>query len=96
MPTLFDLTGHVAIITGASRGIGHAIAERMAEHGARVLLSSRTAEACEPAAAAIRARGGTAHTTPPATSPASPTAKPSSPPPSPPGAASTASSATLP
>ena len=63
MPTLFDLTGHVAVITGASRGIGRAIAERMAEHGARVLLSSRTAEACEPAAAAIRARGGTAHTT---------------------------------
>ena len=45
--TLFDLTGKVAIITGASRGIGEAIAHRMAEHGSRVVISSRKAEACD-------------------------------------------------
>ena len=43
------------MVTGSSRGIGRAIAERMAQHGARVVVSSRSAEACEPVAAAIRA-----------------------------------------
>src|SRR5256885_10901675 len=37
----FDLTGKVAIVTGGSRGIGSAIAEILAEHGAQVVLSSR-------------------------------------------------------
>ncbi len=56
--TLFDLTGKVAIITGSSRGIGRAIAERMAEHGANVVISSRKPAPCEAAAAAInQARG---------------------------------------
>jgi len=57
---LFDMRGQVAVITGSSRGIGRAIAERMAEHGARVVVSSRKPEACEEVAAVIRGRGGEA------------------------------------
>jgi NAD(P)-dependent dehydrogenase (short-subunit alcohol dehydrogenase family) len=46
MPSLFDLTGKVAIVTGSTKGIGLAIATRMAEHGATVVISSRKANVC--------------------------------------------------
>ena len=39
--TLFDMTGKTAVITGSTLGIGRAIAERMAEHGSMVVISSR-------------------------------------------------------
>jgi NAD(P)-dependent dehydrogenase (short-subunit alcohol dehydrogenase family) len=58
MSDLFDLTNRAAIVTGSSRGIGRAIAERLAEHGANVVISSRKAQACVEAAESInRARG---------------------------------------
>jgi len=56
--SLFDLTGQVAVITGSSRGIGRAIAERMAEHGAHVVISSRKADACNEVVKAIEAKHG--------------------------------------
>ena len=56
---LFDLTGRVALLTGASKGMGKAMAEGLAEHGARVMLSSRKMDQCEAAAAEINERCGT-------------------------------------
>jgi NAD(P)-dependent dehydrogenase (short-subunit alcohol dehydrogenase family) len=56
--SLFDLSGKVAVITGSSRGIGRAIAEAMADQGARVVISSRKAEACQEVADAINAKHG--------------------------------------
>jgi NAD(P)-dependent dehydrogenase (short-subunit alcohol dehydrogenase family) len=53
----FDLTGRNALVTGASRGIGQAIAVALAEHGADVALNSRNAEALEKVAAEIEQRG---------------------------------------
>ena len=56
--SLFDMTGEVALITGSSRGIGKAIAEAMAEQGAKVVISSRKQDACDATAAAINAKHG--------------------------------------
>ena len=55
------LANKVAVVTGAGRGIGRAIAELQAQEGARVALIARTAAEVEAAADAIRAAGGTAH-----------------------------------
>ena len=56
----FDLSGQVAVITGSSRGIGRAAAEVMASLGAKVVVSSRKADACKAAVGAIRDAGGEA------------------------------------
>ena len=58
MANLFDLTGKSAIITGSTKGIGKAIAHRLAEHGANVVISSRKADVCEQVAAEINALVG--------------------------------------
>lgn len=54
----FDLSGHVAIITGSSRGIGKASAWELAEHGAKVVISSRKQDACDVVAAEINGKFG--------------------------------------
>jgi NAD(P)-dependent dehydrogenase (short-subunit alcohol dehydrogenase family) len=60
MDSMFDLKGRVAIVTGASRGIGAAVAHALARHGAQVVVSSRKLEGCAEVAAAIEANGGEA------------------------------------
>ncbi len=52
---LFDLTGKNALITGSSKGIGRAIAEELARHGAQVVISSRKKDVCDEVTAAINA-----------------------------------------
>lgn len=56
--SLFDLTGKSAIITGSSRGIGRAIAEAMADQGARVVISSRKPGPCQEVAGGINKKHG--------------------------------------
>ena len=53
--SLFDLTGKTAIITGSTKGIGKAIAYRMAQHGAHVVVSSRKVDACDDVTSEINA-----------------------------------------
>jgi NAD(P)-dependent dehydrogenase (short-subunit alcohol dehydrogenase family) len=58
--SLFNLDGRIALVTGASRGIGAATAHLLARHGAHVIVSSRKQESVAAVAAAIRAEGGQA------------------------------------
>ncbi len=60
MPAIFDLKDRVAIVTGASRGIGEAIARTFAANGAKVVISSRKQESLEQVAESIRKDGGEA------------------------------------
>lgn len=57
---LFDLTGKIALVTGASRGIGEEIARLLAEQGAHVIVSSRRIDGCQVVAHAITEAGGSA------------------------------------
>ncbi|MGE3142967.1 MAG: SDR family NAD(P)-dependent oxidoreductase [Hyphomonadaceae bacterium] len=64
MRPLFDLTGKTAIVTGSTKGIGKAIAYRLAEQGAHVVISSRKADACDAVSTEINAALGRKATIP--------------------------------
>jgi NAD(P)-dependent dehydrogenase (short-subunit alcohol dehydrogenase family) len=63
-PPLFDLSGKVALVTGASHGIGESIARLLAAQGAHVIISSRKTDACETVTRSILDDGGSAETMP--------------------------------
>ena len=56
-PSLFDLSGQVAVVTGSTRGIGKSIAEELGKAGAKVVISSRKADACEATRAELAQKG---------------------------------------
>lgn len=56
--TLFDLSGKVAVVTGSTKGIGRGIVDRLAEHGATVIVSSRDQTLCEKTAAELNEKYG--------------------------------------
>ncbi len=56
--SLFDLSGKIAVVTGGTKGIGRGVVERLAEHGARVIASSRDQVACDAVAAELNERYG--------------------------------------
>ena len=60
VPNMFDLNGKIAIVTGASRGIGADIARLLAQHGAHVIVSSRRQADCQTVVDGIKAGGGSA------------------------------------
>ena len=61
---MFDLSGKVAVVTGGGRGIGFAISEALAQHGATVVMCGRSKETLDKAVLAIRAKSGVAHALP--------------------------------
>ncbi|WP_439101025.1 SDR family oxidoreductase [Congregibacter sp.] len=62
--SLFDLSGKIALVSGASRGIGESVARLLATHGAHVIVSSRKAEDCQAVADSIIQEGGKAEAFP--------------------------------